>query len=126
MSCVTEALKYNLSDPISLLAYGMILKATNKLPKAIQILKKAVKADPSCITAKQHLSVALSDWGTHLKVSGRIQDGLKLYRKALKYAENYAPAHYNIGVVYSELHEFTEVPTFPDTFSHMINPKFFI
>jgi tetratricopeptide (TPR) repeat protein len=50
----------------------------------------------------------LTDLGTHLKVQGHYKEGLSKYHEALTYDPKYAPAYYNIGVVYSELQQYQE------------------
>jgi protein O-GlcNAc transferase len=52
------------------------------------------------------LAVVLTDLGTSLKLTGNVQDGLAKYYEALKADSQYAPAYYNLGVVYSEMMEY--------------------
>jgi tetratricopeptide (TPR) repeat protein len=52
--------------------------------------------------------VTLTDLGTHLKIQGHYKEGLSKYHEALTYDPKYAPAYYNIGVVYSELQQYQE------------------
>ena len=50
--------------------------------------------------------------GTKLKVGGRLEEGLALYQQAVEVCPGYAPAHYNIGVIHSERHEFGAAKAF--------------
>jgi protein O-GlcNAc transferase len=53
----------------------------------------------------RELEVVLTDRGTQLKLSGNVDDGLKHYVQAIQANPCYAPAYYNIGVVYGEANE---------------------
>jgi hypothetical protein len=39
------------------------------------MFKEAVEAKPDFIVAKQNLSIALTDWGTHLKLADKVEEG---------------------------------------------------
>lgn len=114
VTLIEKALSANPTDPISLNALGTLCKQAGDLPRAvrlakervltckIQFFKEAVASKPDFVIAKQNLSIVLTDWGTHLKLGGKVEEGLKLYQESLAVCGDYAPAHYNIGVVYSE------------------------
>ena len=40
--------------------------------------------------------------GTKLKMSEKVDEGMKLYQEAIAVCPSYGPAYYNIGVVWSE------------------------
>ncbi|CAM6119316.1 unnamed protein product [Calypogeia fissa] len=67
---------------------------------------KALLTDPSYKAASENLAVVLTDLGTSLKLAGNIQEGLQKYYEALKADSRYAPAYYNLGVVYSEMMQY--------------------
>jgi len=52
--------------------------------------------------------VTLTDHGTRLKLLGKLELAMKKYVEATKANSNYAPAFYNIGVIYSELGRYKE------------------
>lgn len=52
--------------------------------------------------------VAVTDLGTQLKFLGLVEEGMSKYLQALTINPNYAPAYYNIGVIYSESNHFEE------------------
>jgi protein O-GlcNAc transferase len=54
------------------------------------------------------LEVALTDLGTQLKFLGHIEQGMAKYFQAIKVNPKYAPAYYNIGVIYSEAGHYEE------------------
>ena len=45
--------------------------------------------------------------GTKLKLNGRLEEGFEHYRRAVAACPAYAPAFYNIGVIYSERRDFS-------------------
>ncbi len=45
--------------------------------------------------------------GTKLKLNGRLEEGFEHYIRAVAACPAYAPAFYNIGVIYSERRDFS-------------------
>lgn len=52
--------------------------------------------------------VGITDLGTQLKFLGYIEAGMTKYLQALQINPNYAPAYYNIGVIFSETNLFED------------------
>jgi len=52
--------------------------------------------------------VTLTDYGTRLKLSGNLDDAMNKYVEATHVNSSYAPAYYNIGVIYSELGQYQD------------------
>ena len=61
---------------------------------------------------RETLTPKILHTGTKLKVGGRLEEGLALYRQAVGVCPAYAPAHYNIGVIHSERAEFAAAKAF--------------
>ncbi|KAF9618297.1 hypothetical protein IFM89_000932, partial [Coptis chinensis] len=72
-------------------------------PEAYQSYWKALSADLAYKPAAECLAIVLTDLGTSLKLAGNTQEGIQKYCEALKIDPHYAPAYYNLGVVYSEM-----------------------
>ncbi|KAL3654612.1 hypothetical protein CASFOL_001597 [Castilleja foliolosa] len=68
--------------------------------------QKALKADPSYKLAAECLAIVLTDIGTSLKLAGNAKEGIQKYYEAIKIDYHYAPAYYNLGVVYSEMMQY--------------------
>ena len=56
--------------------------------------------------------VACTDLGTQLKLMGKVKEGMAKYAEAIRLNANYAPAYYNIAVVYSESRNYEEAIRF--------------
>jgi tetratricopeptide (TPR) repeat protein len=56
--------------------------------------------------------VACTDLGTQLKLMGKVKEGMAKYAEAIRLNSNYAPAYYNIAVVYSESRNYEEAIRF--------------
>eukprot|EP01126_Amoeba_proteus_P006027 TRINITY_DN12091_c0_g1_i1.p1 TRINITY_DN12091_c0_g1~~TRINITY_DN12091_c0_g1_i1.p1 ORF type:complete len:347 (+),score=55.63 TRINITY_DN12091_c0_g1_i1:740-1780(+) len=93
---------------LPLLALGALYRQITDLPKTIYYLQNVLAVEPNNLAARQNLSITLTDHGTHLKLAGHIEEGMKMYLESLSNYVEYAPAHYNIGVIFSEQGKFEE------------------
>lgn len=50
-----------------------------------------------------------TEFGVKLKSEGNLKHGLDKIRKATKFCPNYAPAYFNMGVIFQDLREWNEV-----------------
>jgi hypothetical protein len=72
------------------------VKLANRVPRHNQLLWSGGE---SCTRyAVHHLLLA----GTQLKLAGNAEEGMAYYHEAVTICSSYAPAFYNIAVVYSE------------------------
>ncbi|KAM0914672.1 hypothetical protein ACQ4PT_011358 [Festuca glaucescens] len=106
LECFTEAVKVDPSNACALTHCGMIYKDEGHLVEAAEAYQKARTADPSYKAAAEFLAIVLTDLGTSLKLAGNTEDGIQKYCEALEVDSHYAPAYYNLGVVYSEMMQF--------------------
>ncbi|MCI16845.1 putative UDP-N-acetylglucosamine--peptide N-acetylglucosaminyltransferase SPINDLY-like [Trifolium medium] len=77
-----------------------------------QSYQKALQLDPTYKAAAECLAIVLTDIGTNIKLAGNTQEGIQKYFEALKIDPHYAPAYYNLGVVYSEMMQYDMALTF--------------
>ncbi|BDA40757.1 probable UDP-N-acetylglucosamine-peptide N-acetylglucosam [Coccomyxa sp. Obi] len=105
-ACFSNALSIDPRNPDTLLAAASLYKSCGLLPEAARSLELALEERPDDTVIRQALAVVLTDLGTKLKVSGRLEEGFAKYRQAASICDNYAPAFYNIGVIHSERREF--------------------
>ncbi|KAL6559166.1 hypothetical protein OROHE_006535 [Orobanche hederae] len=101
-----EAIKLEPHNACALTHCGILCKDEGRLVEAAEMYQKALKADPSFKLAAECLAVVLTDLGTSLKLAGNSQEGLQKYYEAITIDPHYAPAYYNLGVVYSEMMQF--------------------
>lgn len=106
LECFTEAVKVDPNNACALTHCGMIYKDEGHLVEAAEAYQKARTADPSYKAAAEFLAIVLTDLGTSLKLAGNTEDGIQKYCEALEVDSHYAPAYYNLGVVYSEMMQF--------------------
>ncbi|KAF7077996.1 hypothetical protein CFC21_082476 [Triticum aestivum] len=106
LDCFTEAVKVDPKNACALTHCGMIYKDEGHLVEAAEAYQKARSADPSYKAAAEFLAIVLTDLGTSLKLAGNTEDGIQKYCEALEVDSHYAPAYYNLGVVYSEMMQF--------------------
>ncbi|CAM0911619.1 unnamed protein product [Alopecurus aequalis] len=106
LECFTEAVKVDPNNACALTHCGMIYKDEGHLVEAAEAYQKARSADPSYKAAAEFLAIVLTDLGTSLKLAGNTEDGIQKYCEALEVDSHYAPAYYNLGVVYSEMMQF--------------------
>ncbi|GLJ55467.1 hypothetical protein SUGI_1191050 [Cryptomeria japonica] len=96
-------------DPQNACAYthcGVLYKDEGHLLQAAEAYQKAITVDPMYKPAAEYLAIVLTDIGTSLKLAGNVQEGIQKYYEALKADSRYAPAYYNLGVVYSEMMQY--------------------
>ncbi|XP_047307864.1 probable UDP-N-acetylglucosamine--peptide N-acetylglucosaminyltransferase SPINDLY [Impatiens glandulifera] len=102
----TQATKLDPQNACALTYCGILFKDEGRLMEAAESYQKALKADPTYKLAAECLAVVLTDIGTSLKLAGSTQEGILKYYEAIKIDVHYAPAYYNLGVVYSEMMQF--------------------
>ncbi|XP_008806108.2 probable UDP-N-acetylglucosamine--peptide N-acetylglucosaminyltransferase SPINDLY [Phoenix dactylifera] len=101
-----EAIRRDPQNACALTHCGVIYKDEGRLMEAAESYQKALKADPSYKLAAECLAIVLTDLGTSLKLAGNTEEGIQKYCEALKVDCHYAPAYYNLGVVYSEMMQY--------------------
>lgn len=101
-----EVIKLDPQNACALTHCGVLYKDEGRLLEAAESYQKALKVDPSYRTAAECLAVVLTDIGTSLKLAGNTEAGIQKYCEALNADSRYAPAYYNLGVVYSEMMQF--------------------
>ena len=67
------------------------------------MVRRGASAESLSVWLEQELCAA----GTKLKLTGRLEEGFEHYRRAVAACPAYAPAFYNIGVIYSERRDFS-------------------
>ncbi|CAL9114534.1 unnamed protein product [Musa textilis] len=105
-ACFVEAIRLDPQNACALTHCGVIYKDEGHLLEAAESYQKALKADPSYKLAAECLAIVLTDLGTSLKLAGNTDEGIQKYLEALKVDSHYAPAYYNLGVVYSEMMQY--------------------
>uniref|UniRef100_A0A0E0AYX4 Probable UDP-N-acetylglucosamine--peptide N-acetylglucosaminyltransferase SPINDLY n=1 Tax=Oryza glumipatula TaxID=40148 RepID=A0A0E0AYX4_9ORYZ len=106
IECFNEAVRIDPGNACALTYCGMIYKDEGHLVEAAEAYQKARNADPSYKPAAEFLAIVLTDLGTSLKLAGNTEEGIQKYCEALEVDSHYAPAYYNLGVVYSEMMQF--------------------
>eukprot|EP00026_Physarum_polycephalum_P002321 Phypoly_transcript_02327.p1 GENE.Phypoly_transcript_02327~~Phypoly_transcript_02327.p1 ORF type:complete len:634 (+),score=66.57 Phypoly_transcript_02327:179-2080(+) len=92
----------------SLLAEGGRLPSLPIMARGnAQDLAGAVEEDAVAYTTIP-AEVGITDLGTQLKFMGLIEAGMAKYMQALQINPNYAPAYYNMGVIFSEANHFDD------------------
>ncbi|XP_010543807.1 PREDICTED: probable UDP-N-acetylglucosamine--peptide N-acetylglucosaminyltransferase SPINDLY [Tarenaya hassleriana] len=102
----SEAIRLDPQNACALTHCGILHKDEGRLVEAAESYQKALMANPSYKLAAECLAVVLTDLGTSLKLAGNTQEGIQKYYEALKIDPHYAPAYYNLGVVYSEMMQY--------------------
>ncbi|KAL2345253.1 hypothetical protein Fmac_006538 [Flemingia macrophylla] len=101
-----EAIKLDPRNACAHMHCGILHKDEGRLVEAAESYQKALEVDPSYKAAAECLAIVLTDIGTNIKLAGNTQDGIQKYFEALKVDQHYAPAYYNLGVVYSEMMQY--------------------
>lgn len=101
-----EAIKIDPNNACALTHCGILYKDEGLLLEAAESYQKALKAEPSYKPAAECLAIVLTDIGTSLKLAGNTEEGIQKYCEAIKVDSHYAPAYYNLGVVYSEMMQY--------------------
>ncbi|KAG0497293.1 hypothetical protein HPP92_001984 [Vanilla planifolia] len=104
--CFMEVIKLDPQNACAFTHCGALYKDEGRLLEAEESYHKALKVDPTYRLAAECLAVVLTDIGTSLKISGNTEAGIQKYCEALNADSRYAPAYYNLGVVYSEMMQF--------------------
>ncbi|EPS61474.1 hypothetical protein M569_13323, partial [Genlisea aurea] len=102
----SEAIKLEPKNACALTHCGILYKDEGRLVEAAEMYQKALRADSSYKLAAECLAIVLTDIGTSLKLAGNSQEGIQKYYEAIKIDPHYAPAYYNLGVVYSEMMQY--------------------
>jgi tetratricopeptide (TPR) repeat protein len=66
------------------------------------LYRKALRVDARCMLAAEGLATLLTDEGTKLKLAGQPDLSFAKYKEAAQLYPPYAPAHYNMGIMYAE------------------------
>ncbi|GAX74309.1 hypothetical protein CEUSTIGMA_g1758.t1 [Chlamydomonas eustigma] len=90
----------------SILSVGAMYKGRGMLPDALTVYSKAYEIARDDREVSETLSFILVDLGTKLKTSGCTAEAFEKYKQALKVSPSCAAAHYNLGVLTSELRQF--------------------
>ncbi|KAL8236594.1 hypothetical protein R6Q59_017675 [Mikania micrantha] len=104
--CFSEAVKLDPQNACALTHCGILYKDEGRLVEAAESYQKALDTDPSYKSAVECLTIVLTDIGTSLKLLGNTLEGIQKYYDVIKIDHHYAPAFYNLGVVYSELMQY--------------------
>ncbi|KAK1274771.1 putative UDP-N-acetylglucosamine--peptide N-acetylglucosaminyltransferase SPINDLY [Acorus gramineus] len=102
----SEAIQLDPQNACALTHCGILYKDQGLLLEAAESYQKALMADPAYKPAAECLAIVLTDLGTSLKLAGNTQEGIQKYFEALRIDSHYAPAYYNLGVVYSEMMQY--------------------
>ncbi|XP_061366737.1 probable UDP-N-acetylglucosamine--peptide N-acetylglucosaminyltransferase SPINDLY [Gastrolobium bilobum] len=102
----SEAIRLDPQNACALTHCGILYKEEGRLVEAAESYQKALRVDPSNKAASECLAIVLTDIGTNIKLAGNTQEGIQKYFEALKIDPHYAPAYYNLGVVYSEMMQY--------------------
>jgi len=99
---------------------GIILKIWNRTQESITIFERALSLASSNSSSFRddiisNLSQALTDRGTELKLSGDSISAVRFYLQTIQLAPSYAPAYYNLGVIYSERGNYVEALKYYET-----------
>lgn len=89
-------------------ALGAMYRSRNMLAEAETVLLRAHDLEPRNQEGCEALAAVLNDRGTSQKMNGALTEGTALYHRALEVLPDYAPAHYNLGVVHAEAKQFEE------------------
>ena len=96
------ALELN-GDNVEALAYLALLHVRDKkLDEGLSLYRRALEIDPGYKLAGEGLATALTDEGTRFKLLGQSDQAMSKYREAARVCAEYAPAHYNEGILLAE------------------------
>ena len=95
-----------ISDPTDWKAHneaGMVMHRNGLLEGAVDHLTLAVHNAPAdCSQPRRNLAMVKVDIGTRYKLSGNVETAMRLYEEALSVLPSFAPAYFNLAVIYSE------------------------
>lgn len=90
-------------DNVEALTYlGLIRVKEKRTEEGLVLYRRALDLDPSYVLASEGMATALTDEGTRLKLLGQTDAAMSKYREASSVCTDYAPAHYNQGIVLAE------------------------
>ena len=82
---------------------GMLMHRNGLLENSVDYLTLAVHAaPPDCSQPRRNLAMVKVDIGTRYKLSGNVETAMRLYEEALSVLPSFAPAYFNLAVIYSE------------------------
>mmetsp|Transcript_37645 Transcript_37645/g.111342 ORF Transcript_37645/g.111342 Transcript_37645/m.111342 type:complete len:770 (-) Transcript_37645:253-2562(-) len=90
----------------SMLSLGTLYKARSMLDDAFAAFSRAYELEPDNATAREAVALALADLGTRSKACGATVDALARYQQAVALNPRCAAAHYNLGVITSEMRQY--------------------
>ena len=99
------ALPSIISDPSDWQAHneaGMVMHRNGLLEQAVEHLTLAVQYAPEGSVARRNLAMVKVDIGTRFKLSGAVADAVRCYEEALQVLTSFAPAYFNLAVIFSE------------------------
>ncbi|CAI8600427.1 unnamed protein product [Vicia faba] len=91
----------------ALVGKGICLQMQNMGRLAFDSFSGAINWDPQNACALTHCDI-----DTNIKLAGNTHEGIQKYFEALKVDPHYAPAYYNLGMVYSEMMQYDMAITF--------------
>ena len=100
--CYIATLDIDESNLHALHGCAVVRKSQTRLQDSIHYLERALRVDAGFTDARLLLATVHTDLGTRLRSDGQDEAGLASYVKAVEVDPTYAPAHYNLGVVYGE------------------------
>ncbi|KAI5444479.1 hypothetical protein KIW84_012928 [Lathyrus oleraceus] len=108
----SEAIKLDPQNACALTHCGILYTEEGWLMEAAESYQKELRVDPTYKATVECLAIVLMDIGTNIKLAGNTQEGIQKYFEALKVDPHYAPAYYNLGVVYSKMMQYDMALTF--------------
>ena len=94
-----------ISDPSDWQAHneaGMVMHRNGLLEQAVEHLTLAAQFAPDTSAVRRNLAMVKVDIGTRYKLSGAVADAMRCYEEALQGLQSFAPAYFNLAVIFSE------------------------
>jgi protein O-GlcNAc transferase len=90
-------------DNVEALTYlGALRVQAMRTDEGLSLYRRALDLEPGHKLASEGLATALTDEGTRLKLLGQADEAMSKYTEAVSLCPEYAPAHYNEGIVLAE------------------------
>jgi len=99
VACFEEALRLEPGHQAAIRAKATALANQQRWAESVICLKEALQSDPANAEMRVELARCLTEYGVQLKSSGA---SAQLFHDALQASENYAVAHFQLGVIDSE------------------------